>query len=574
MTSLLRITTGYRGVDDLLIMLAVDEDGDGVAIDGGGASRGDRTGSGIGSGGQIATLIETASRIEAALGRAAIAESIDTITWRSDGDAELAAFVEQHVAPAALLLTDDATLEAVLARLSTAEMVARLDRLETMLAAPGPAAAAAARQLARDPLGVYALLAAGSHDDPWAARAGQTAWLAPDGKHLLIRITARRPAEDIAFATELVDQVRRTAERELPPGVTCAMGGTYAIASRAASAIRSDLIVSIIAAMLAIQVLSSSATATCSRSGGGLPVGVGVLTGFGLYAALGQTLTPVTAVIGGLLAGLGVDFCIHFLSSWEGRRAAGDDAAGALRGAASAVGPSMLIAGMTTIIGFATIAFSSVLALRQFGLLGALGLGAAVLAALTVLPALLSVLHRDKPSGAAWGDGAADLANPIGQAGQARSTESAGPPDPIGHARNLGRAGRAGRTGLAGRPRSALFAALLTQEMRHPRTVIGATVLAAVGVVVVSVVVHGAVPPIDGDLSVMHPRPSPPLELQDDIVAVWGASPSDLLVHIRADDDGSLLRRAWRGARCARQRRHSVPWHQRCVGHHGVPPRS
>ena len=226
------------------------------------------------------------------------------------------------------------------------------------------------------------------------------------------------------------------------------------------------------------------------------PVAAGVLYGFGAYALLHRPLTPMTAVIGGVLAGMSIDYAIAFLSYYPAHRAASASAADAADATRRRVGSAILAAWGTSIVGFVAVGFSHISALRDFSILGALGLTGAFLCAIVLLPALLALFDRR---------GDKSIAQSI----------------------------------LWRVPVNALLRSLL----RRPRVFLG--IAGAMFVVcIIVLLLPGPVLPLESDLSVMHPRPNPPLEAQDRIAARLGMSPGSFIVHLRAADADQLLRLA------------------------------
>ncbi|MEA2735089.1 MAG: uncharacterized protein QOE14_1540, partial [Humisphaera sp.] len=181
-----------------------------------------------------------------------------------------------------------------------------------------------------------------------------------------------------------------------------------------------------------------------------------------------------------------------------------DAAANARRSCSGA----MLAAWATSVVGFVAIGTSNVKALRDFAVLGSLGLTGAFFAALLILPVLLVVFDRRRATGAT---GAA-----------------------------------AGRLPIH---------AMLRRVVRRPRT--GAIAIAAMlALALIVLAVPGENLPLETDLTTMHPRPNPALDAQSKIAQAFGTSPGGLVIHLSAPGDGELLRLAHavdvrlRDARC------------------------
>jgi hypothetical protein len=122
---------------------------------------------------------------------------------------------------------------------------------------------------------------------------------------------------------------------------------------------------------------------------------VGVLLTFGVTGAAGVNLTLVTMAGLPVLMGLGMDFAVQFHNRYEEELARGDSAAAGLIDALTHIGPAVGAAVLATILGFVTLSLSAVPAVRDFGLL--LALGVAILFVVALF-ALNSMLYRfDKP---------------------------------------------------------------------------------------------------------------------------------------------------------------------------------
>jgi uncharacterized protein len=105
-------------------------------------------------------------------------------------------------------------------------------------------------------------------------------------------------------------------------------------------------------------------------------------------------LTEVAQIVPILLVGLGVDYGIHLTSRYRDEVGRGDTVDGAMRTAIGTVGVALVLATLTTAIGFLTNVVNPIPALRDFGILASLGIALAFLLMLTFVPALRTVLDR------------------------------------------------------------------------------------------------------------------------------------------------------------------------------------
>jgi uncharacterized protein len=105
-------------------------------------------------------------------------------------------------------------------------------------------------------------------------------------------------------------------------------------------------------------------------------------------------LTEVAQIVPILLIGLGVDYGIHLTSRYRDEVGLGHTVDGAMGRSIGTVGIALVLATVTTAIGFLTNVFNPIPALRDFGILAALGITVAFLLMLTFVPALRVVLDR------------------------------------------------------------------------------------------------------------------------------------------------------------------------------------
>jgi uncharacterized protein len=110
-------------------------------------------------------------------------------------------------------------------------------------------------------------------------------------------------------------------------------------------------------------------------------------------------LTEVTQIVPILLVGLGVDYGIHLTSRYRDEVGRGRTVDAAMRTAIGTVGVALVLATVTTAIGFLTNAVNPIPALRDFGVLAAIGIALSFVLMLTFVPALRIVLDRRAEAG-------------------------------------------------------------------------------------------------------------------------------------------------------------------------------
>ncbi len=114
----------------------------------------------------------------------------------------------------------------------------------------------------------------------------------------------------------------------------------------------------------------------------------------GLMYVLGMEYTAVSATMGALIIGLGVEYFLLVMTRYYEERDKGVGPEEAMQVAASRVGVALLSSGATTIGGFGALMFSSFPVLQTFGTVTVMIFGLLLLLTFTLLPAILVPLDR------------------------------------------------------------------------------------------------------------------------------------------------------------------------------------
>lgn len=124
-----------------------------------------------------------------------------------------------------------------------------------------------------------------------------------------------------------------------------------------------------------------------------LSVGISTLWTLGLMSLLRVPLSIFSDIIPVVLMAVGSAYSIHVISHYHEGGAALDPESKAVRNLA-AIGLPVILAGVTTMVGFVSFVFGSYLTMiREFGAFVALGIGFTLLNALTLVPALLYIIR-------------------------------------------------------------------------------------------------------------------------------------------------------------------------------------
>ncbi len=127
-----------------------------------------------------------------------------------------------------------------------------------------------------------------------------------------------------------------------------------------------------------------------------IPIGLVVAWLYGLMYLTGFPLNYVTATIGAVSLGVGVDYSIHMTERFREEMRRAPDKMQALRQAAKGTGVALLASAASSIVGFAIMGFAPMPLFSSYGILTALMIFLALAASLVVLPSLLLLVTRIK----------------------------------------------------------------------------------------------------------------------------------------------------------------------------------
>ncbi len=126
-----------------------------------------------------------------------------------------------------------------------------------------------------------------------------------------------------------------------------------------------------------------------------LPVGLVLALTFGMMFLTRIPLNPVTATLAALSIGIGVPFTIHVTSRFLEERSRPYDGQTALRRTVSQTGGALAGSALTTAIGFGILTTSTLVPFEQLGYVIVYAIAFSLIAAVLVLPSLLTLWDRN-----------------------------------------------------------------------------------------------------------------------------------------------------------------------------------
>ncbi|MFI1954155.1 MMPL family transporter [Streptomyces xinghaiensis] len=213
--------------------------------------------------------------------------------------------------------------------------------------------------------------------------------LSPDGRIGFARITFDVPVMDVD--PEQLEAMAEAIEPARGEGLVAELGGD-AVFLNAETETSGAEAAGLLAALVVLVVAFGTLVAAL------VPVAlalVAVAAGLGCVLLLANAMDVSTAAptIGAMIGlGTGIDYALFIVARHRENRTAGQDNATALSNAMASAGAAVLFAGGTVVVAMAALALTGLSFLTSIGLSTALVVLFAVAAALTLLPALLTLL--------------------------------------------------------------------------------------------------------------------------------------------------------------------------------------
>ena len=195
---------------------------------------------------------------------------------------------------------------------------------------------------------------------------------------------------------EIVNRIQSTVKKYKGPEELYITGSPVMVAD-ATDYMKNDLkklLPFVIAAMVLILYLSFR-----SLRGVLLPISavlISVIWAVGLQSIIGKSLSLVSTVLPVLLISVGSAYVIHIVARYYEELNNGYDVDVAIDNSIKKVGLPVIMAGGTTMIGFASLFFSDLVIIQDFALGTAFGVGIALLTSIIFIPAVLHKLNTPK----------------------------------------------------------------------------------------------------------------------------------------------------------------------------------
>lgn len=127
-----------------------------------------------------------------------------------------------------------------------------------------------------------------------------------------------------------------------------------------------------------------------------IPIVVTLIVLFGVMGLFNIPLDVATVLVGSVSIGIGIDYAIHMISSYNNEMKRENNFMGALENAIKTSGKSILINVLSVTLGFIVLLLSDLVPLQRFGALVSVTMVTSGMATLTLLPAIIIISNKKK----------------------------------------------------------------------------------------------------------------------------------------------------------------------------------
>jgi predicted RND superfamily exporter protein len=309
------------------------------------------------------------------------------------------------ILPKALLFLTPAELDEVSAKLTDQGIRASVARNAAMLQTPQ---AMAMKPLVQyDPFNLVPIFLRKfqSAGGGFSIDTSSGYYMSSDHSMLLILTKPKRPAQDVPFGKQLLNEgtlleaeALRDFQKTAPPGTPLpriSHTGGYEIAAGDADLIRSDVIINILGTVFGVLALFLYAfRRPASIIYAGAPLALGLLLTFGMAGVTYGKLSQASAGFAALLAGLGIDFITVLYGRYVDERNRGTTMQESIRTIMRSTMPGVFVAAITTAGTFFAFLATDFRGMTQLGFLTGVGILLFLLCVMFLLPALIVFSER------------------------------------------------------------------------------------------------------------------------------------------------------------------------------------
>ena len=208
----------------------------------------------------------------------------------------------------------------------------------------------------------------------------------------IMRITVQLRNHSTQTTGDIIAAAQKYAETHFPEGYTLEATGTaemeYTMTKMIVSSQLTSLVISLLCVFIIIAVAFKSGWAGLL---GAVPLALAIILNYMVMGFAGINLDLVTSIIASVAVGVGIDYTIHFLTTYKEERAKTDDLDTVTRMTFRKSGHGIVTNAIAVGFGFLVLCFSKFVVLRYIGILVAIVMFTSSFLAMTVIPGFLNM---------------------------------------------------------------------------------------------------------------------------------------------------------------------------------------
>ena len=210
----------------------------------------------------------------------------------------------------------------------------------------------------------------------------------------VMRVTCQLRNHSTEETGDIIAAAKNFAAEHFPEGYTIEATGAgemeYTMTKMIVSSQVQSLLISLISVFLIITIAFGSGWAGLV---GAVPLALAILLNYMVMGFAGINLDLVTSIIASVAVGVGIDYTIHFLTTYKEERAKSDNLEIVTRETFRKSGHGIVTNALAVGLGFLVLCFSKFVVLRYIGVLVAIVMFTSSYLAMTIIPGILNVFE-------------------------------------------------------------------------------------------------------------------------------------------------------------------------------------
>ena len=209
----------------------------------------------------------------------------------------------------------------------------------------------------------------------------------------VMRVTCQLRNFSTIDTGKIINDAKAFAAEHFPAGYTIEATGSgemeYTMTNLVVSSQISSLLISLLSVFIIITISFGSGWAGLL---GTVPLAFTILLNYMIMGFAGINLDLVTSIIASVAVGVGIDYTIHFLSTYKDERAKTDNLEVVTKTTFLKSGHGIITNALAVGLGFMVLCCSKFLVLRYIGILVAIVMFSSSMLAMTIIPGILNIL--------------------------------------------------------------------------------------------------------------------------------------------------------------------------------------